>query len=141
MSRPVQSSFFFPHLIQDLMPLVMPNDLDAESLDYRGMVRIPDDWVPDGPRYADHGWSIPVQGRLDESGFQPTHVVVILKFVTEVVMDIGERLGRHSASLEREIFRRGAFGAPSNPPPIAPIVVYDGPDPWDAPGGIPFKPT
>ena len=73
----------------------------------------------------------------DDQGDDPTHIILIIKFASEVIQDVGERLGRHAASLHREILRREAFGAPVKPPVIAPIVVYDGSLPWNAPGGIP----
>ena len=138
MPHPYKPLFAFPPMVKDLMRgYILRDSPDADSLDYEGMSRIPEDWVPDGPRYADVMWSIPFRPGAEHSPDDPTHLVVIIKFASEVIRDMGERLGRHSASLQREINWREVFGAPDRPPVIAPIVVYDGVEPWDAPGGLP----
>ena len=138
MAHPYLPLFAFPPMVKDLVRgFIMRNSPDVDTLDYDHMVRIPDDWVPDGPRYADMVWSIPFLADANAGTDSPTHMVLIIKFASEVIDDVGERLSRHAASLHREINRRAIFGAPVKPPVIAPVVVYDGPQPWDAPGGIP----
>ena len=143
MAHPYLPLFAFPPMVKDLVRgFIMRNSPEVDNLDYDHMSRIPDDWVPDGPRYADMVWSIPFLTETDltendDKGDGPTHIILIIKFASEVIQDVGERLSRHAASLHREIHRRGVFGAPMQPPVIAPIVVYDGSPPWDAPGGIP----
>ena len=146
MAHPSLPLFAFPPMVKDLVRgFIMRNSPEVDNLDYDHMTRIPDDWVPDGPRYADMVWSIPFLPDLpdlpdlaetDDESNEPTHIILIIKFASEVIQDVGERLGRHAASLHREINRRKVFGAPVKPPVIAPIVVYDGTPPWDAPGGI-----
>ena len=137
MAHPYLPLFAFPPMVKDLVRgFIMRNSPEVDNLDYDHMTRIPDDWVPDGPRYADMVWSIPFLTEEDDQSNEPTHIILIIKFASEVIQDVGERLGRHAASLHREINRRKVFGAPVKPPVIAPIVVYDGAPPWDAPGGI-----
>ena len=137
MAHPYQPMFAFAETVKDLMRgFILRNSAEIDSLDYDRMTRIPDDWVPEGPRYADVVWCIPfvsVEGEPDDG---PTHLIVIIKFASEVVVDTGERLNRHAASLLREINWRAVFGAPERPPIIAPIVLYNGKEPWDAPGGV-----
>ena len=136
MTHPYQPLFAFPPLVKDLMRgYILRDSPDVDSLDYDNMTRIPEDWVPEGPRFADVTWSIPFRPAVADE-FDPTHLIVLIKFASEVLQDMGERLGRHSASLQREVDRRVAFGAPDRPPVIAPVVVYNGPEPWDAPGGV-----
>ena len=138
MAHPYLPLFAFPPMVKDLVRgFIMRNSPEVDNLDYDHMMRVPDDWVPDGPRYADMVWSIPFIADANEEPDGPTHIILIIKFASDVINDVGERLGRHAASLYREIHRRRAFGAPVQPPVIAPIVVYDGSHPWDAPGGIP----
>ena len=138
MTPPFLEFFAFPKVIEDLLRgFIMRDNPLADNLDYDRMERVPDDWVPDGPRYADIVWSVPFLAGAYEGFDSPTHIIFIIKFVSEVIEDIGDHLGRHAASLHREIHRRGAFGAPVKPPVIAPIVVYNGRQPWDAPGGVP----
>lgn len=137
MSHPYQSLFALPSMVRNLMRgYILRDSPEADSLDYDGMTRVPDDWVPEGPRYADLVWCIPFKADSEDETVGPTHLIVVLKFVDEVVEDIGERLSRHAASLLREVIRRRAYGAPDTPPAIAPVVVYNGPDAWDAPGGV-----
>lgn len=138
MSHPYEPLFALPSMVRNLMRgYILRDTPDADSLDYELMTRVPDDWVPEGPRYADLVWCIPFRAETEQSQQAgPTHLIVVLKFVDEVVEDIGERLSRHAASLLREVTRRQAFGAPDTPPVVAPIVVYNGPDVWDAPGGV-----
>lgn len=137
MTHPYKPLFAFPPMVEDLMRgYLLRDSTDVDRLDYDRMTRIPDDWVPKGPRFADVAWSIPIRPVVDAQHTDPTHMIVLIKFTSEVVQDMGERLGRHSASLQREINWRQVFGAPDRPPVIAPIVVYNGPKPWDAPGGV-----
>ena len=136
MSHPYLPLFAFPRMVKDLMRGLLMRDVpDADNLDYDHMVRVPEDWVPDGPRFAEIVWSIPFFADNDRESDSPTHLVLIIKFASEVIDDVGDRLDRHAASLHREILRRRAFGAPLMPPLLAPIVIYNGAEPWDAPGG------
>ena len=137
MAHPYESLFALPSMVRNLMHgYILRDTPDADSLDYERMTRVPDNWVPEGPRYADLVWCIPFRLETEDVPPGPTHLIVVLKFVDEVVEDIGERLSRHASSLQREVVRRRAFGAPDTPPVVAPIVVYNGPEPWDAPGGV-----
>ena len=135
MSHPYVPLFAIPEVVEDLLRgFVFKGRPELDHLHFAGMARVPDDWVPDGPRFADLMWSIPFCPAEPQS--KATHLLLLLKFESDVVNDMGQRLDRHAASLCREVSRRGAFGAPATPPLVAPVVVYNGAVPWNAPGAV-----
>ena len=105
----------------------------ADALDFARLARIPDDWVPDGPRYADVSWSAPL---ADPASAGPTHAVLLFKCESAVRADAGERLQRHRESLARTLNRLGALGHPGRPARVVPVVLYSGNTPWNAPGAV-----
>lgn len=105
----------------------------AERLDYANLARVPDDWVPDGPRYADVAWAVPLR---DPGPDGPTHAVLLFKCESAVRADASERLVRHRESLARALDRNGAFGHPRRPAEVVPVVLYDGATPWDGAGAV-----
>ena len=47
-------------MVEDLLRgFILKNRPELDELDFEHMTRVPDDWVPDGPRCADMMWSIP----------------------------------------------------------------------------------
>jgi hypothetical protein len=135
MPSPYLPLFSLACLVEDLLSgYILKDRPEFDELDFDQMTLVPDDWVPDGPRYADLMWSIPF--RTVHSATQATHLMLLLKFASTVVSDAGARLDRHAASLLREIGRRRAFGAPATPPLVMPVVIYDGDEPWNAPDAI-----
>ena len=105
----------------------------AEALDLARLARIPDDWVPEGPRYADVSWAAPL-GEPAPAG--PTHAVLLFKCESAVRADAGDRLQRHRESLARTLDRLGALGHPARPARVLPVVLYSGETPWTAPGAV-----
>ena len=110
----------------------------ANRLDYARLTRIPDDWVPEGPRYADVAWAAPL---LDANPAGPSHAVLLFKCERAVRPDASERLVRHRESLSRALDRLRAFGHPDRPAPVVPVVLYDGRAPWTAPGAVRAAPA
>ena len=115
MSHPYLPLFALPQVVEDLLRgFIFKDRPELDDLDFNRMTRVPDDWVPEGPRYADLVWSIPF--RTSEPQTAATHMLLILKCESTVVPDMGQRLDRHAASLCREVSRRRAFGRqPSRP--------------------------
>ena len=105
----------------------------ASALDLARLARIPDDWVPEGPRYADVSWTAPL---ADPAPAGPTHAVLLFKCESAVRPDAGDRLQRHRESLARALDRLGAFGHPARPALVVPVVLYNGDTPWNAPGAV-----
>ena len=135
MPHPYVRLFVHARMVEDLLRgYIFRNRPELRLLDFANMALVPNDWVPEGPRYADLMWSIPFHGLEPET--QATHLLLLLKFESTVIPDMGKRLDRHTASLCREIDRRGAFGAPATPPVVTPVVVYNGEEPWNAEGAL-----
>ena len=135
MPHPYIPLFAHARMVEDLLRgFIFKDRPELDHLDFDGMNRVPDDWVPEGPRYADLTWCIPFRPREPES--QATHLLLLLKCESTVVPDMGQRLDRHAASLCREVNRRRAFGAPTKPPLVTPVVLYNGEEPWHATGAI-----
>ena len=105
----------------------------ADALDLARLARIPDDWVPEGPRYADVSWSAPL---ADPAPAGPTHTVLLFKCESAVRADADERWQRHRESLARALDRLGALGHPARPARVLPVVLYSGETPWTAPGAV-----
>ena len=110
---------------------------DAPAYDFAALERVPDDWVPDGPRHVDVAWAVPL-ARPRPSG--PTHALLLFKCESSVRADTGERLLRHRESLARALDRHRAFGHPDRPTDVFPVVLYDGAAAWDAPGAVRVTP-
>lgn len=109
----------------------------VRQLDFDNMERVPDDWVPVGPRCADCVWSIPLLRHPDQEKNSPTHVLFLLRFEPRVVADMKDRLDRHAESLLREVGRRAVFGAPEAPPHVTPVAIYYGKCPEGADSEVP----
>ena len=110
----------------------------APRCDFDALERVPDDWVPEGPRYADVAWAAPL-ARPQPAG--PTHALLLFKCESAVRADAGERLQRHRESLARALDRHRAFGHPERPAQVVPVVLYDGEAAWDAPGAVRVAPN
>lgn len=114
-------------LIEDLIRVLLAKRYPRAWLnrvDFKSMVRVPDEWVAPRWRCADVVSSIPLAPDGPEP--QPTHTVVAVKFAPVVAPEVHERLGRHVALLEGEFDRRGVFGAPAHPPLVTAAVVVEG---------------
>ena len=110
---------------------------DAPGYDFDALERVPDDWVPEGPRYADVAWAVPL-ARPRRSG--PTHALLLFKCESTVRADAADRLLRHRESLARALDRHRALGHPHRPADVVPVVLYDGEAAWDAPGAVRVAP-
>ncbi|MBF2759691.1 MAG: hypothetical protein ISN28_05410 [Ectothiorhodospiraceae bacterium AqS1] len=124
-----------PLVIEDLVQDLVGRGLEARwsrGLDYKNMVPIPDDWVPDRWRCTDVMWAIPLRADA-RSKEGPHHIILMVRFEFKDAPDMGQRIHRHSDLLRREIARREAFGYPDNLPLLIPVVIYTGNEEWTAP--------
>ena len=100
------------------------------QLDFEEMTLVPEDWVSDkGKRFADLIWAVPLKTGARQL-VRATHFILILKIQNSVVPDAVPRMRRYRKLLCLELDRRGAFGAPDNPPLLAPTLSYHGEEPW-----------
>lgn len=100
------------------------------QLDFNEMILVPDDWVPDKrKRFADLIWAVPLKMGARQL-VKATHFIIILKIQSSVLPDAVPRMRRYRKLLRLELDRRGAFGAPDNPPLLAPTLSYHGEEPW-----------
>ena len=100
------------------------------QLDFDEMILVPDDWVADKrKRFADLIWAVPLKTGARQL-VQATHFILILKIQRTMVPDAVPRMRRYRKLLHLELNRRGAFGAPDNPPLLAPTLSYHGEEPW-----------
>ncbi|MCY4341980.1 MAG: hypothetical protein OXE83_00170 [Gammaproteobacteria bacterium] len=100
------------------------------QLDFDDMILVPQEWVADKrKRFADLIWAVPLKmGARQLVG--ATHFILILKIQSTVVPDAVPRMRRYRELLHLELDRRRAFGAPDNPPLLAPTLSYHGEEPW-----------
>ncbi|MXW50207.1 MAG: hypothetical protein F4Z84_08125 [Gammaproteobacteria bacterium] len=100
------------------------------QLDFEEMTLVPEDWVADKrKRFADLIWAVPLKMGARQL-VKATHFILILKIQNTVVPDAVPRMRRYRKLLHLELNRRGAFGAPDNPPLLAPTLSYHGEEPW-----------
>lgn len=100
------------------------------QLDFEEMTLVPEDWVTDKrKRFADLIWAVPLKTGARQL-VKATHFILILKIQSSVVADAVPRMRRYRKLLRLELDRRGAFGAPDNPPLLAPTLSYHGEQPW-----------
>ena len=130
--------FSFALMIKDMLTGYVaryepPGWLDDFDLD--NMEQVPVDWVYLEWRYADVTWSIPLRPKRKPKA---THMLLLLKFADEPLLDAGERLAQHAAMLLRELERRKLYGAPKRPPLVKNVVLNVGKEPWpeDAPNAV-----
>ena len=133
MEHPHKPLFEFKRMVEDLIRgfVARPGDKWVDRLEFDRMERVSDDWVSPRWRCADLVWSIPFRD-IDEA-IPATHMIVIIKFESDVVQDMAKRIGRQVDQLQVEMNRRRVYGAPANPPLFVPVVVYTGEKPWTAP--------
>ncbi len=100
------------------------------QLDFDDMMLVPEEWVADQrKRFADLIWAVPLKMGARQL-VKATHFILILKIQSTVVPDAVARMRRHRKLLQSELNRRRAFGAPDNPPLLAPTLSYHGEEPW-----------
>lgn len=100
------------------------------QLDFEEMTLVPEDWVADKrKRFADLIWAVPLKMGARQL-VKATHFILILKIQNTVVPDAVPRMRRYRQLLHLELNRRCAFGAPDNPPLLAPTLSYHGEEPW-----------
>lgn len=110
------------------------DDVTPARIDFGAIERLPDDWVPDGPRYAGLSWALPVR----DPGAGPTHVVVLYRHRSDTDDDVRERMLRHAESLSRALDRMRRCGHPDRPAHFLPVVgpIPDGAADGDAVHGL-----
>ena len=104
------------------------DELPPPRLDFAAIERLADGLVPDGPRYADLAWALPVR----DPGTGPTHAVVLYRHRAGSDDDVRERMLRHAESLSRALDRMRRCGHPDRPAHFLPVV---GPIPDGAASG------
>jgi len=100
------------------------------QLDFDDMIPVPEEWVADErQRFADLIWAVPLKMGARQL-VRATHFILILKVQSTVVPDAVPRMRCYRQLLHLELNRRRAFGAPDNPPLLAPTLSYHGEEPW-----------
>ena len=110
-----------PGTFADLLAAAFPEgfgNMTPARLDFAAIERLPDDLVPDGPRYADVAWALPVR----DPGAGSTHAVVLYRHRAGSDDDVRERMLRHAESLARALDRTARFGHPERPVQFLPVV-------------------
>ena len=117
----IPATFRDPAAFARLLAAAFPEgfgDMTPARMDFAAIERLPDDWVPDGPRYADAAWALPVR----DPGAGPTHAVVLYRHREGPGDDVQERMLRHAESLSRALDRMARFGHPDRPVHYVPVV-------------------
>ena len=108
--------------------------------------RLPTELVSDDlrPRFADLVWKVRLAGPAgtrrgvapspgDAPGGRWLHLVVLLEFQSAVDWMMAARVQDYAARLWLDMHCRESFGPSRAPPPIFPVVVYNGDRTWNAP--------
>ena len=101
--------------------------------------RLPAEYVGDNlrQRFGDMVWRVQLQPRGDEPDPQWLHLLIVLEFQSETDWMMAARVLNYATHLYLDLDRRRPrgerFGERHPPPPLLPIVLYNGDAEWDAP--------
>ena len=119
-------------LFADLLWLVAP-ELAAE-LDFARAEELPAAYVRPASgrftqRFGDIAWRVP--RRRDGEGGNGPAVVVLIEFQSTVDRDMAQRVRGYAGMARERLAERYDI-----PPPLLPVVLYNGSDRWTAPGAV-----
>ena len=151
-SDPVYKRLYaFPEMVEDLLRSVFPAAV-LDAVDWRSIGRLPAEYVGDDfrRRHGDAVWRVRL--RRADGRREWLYVLVLLEFqsTTDAIMAL--RVMQYTAMLYHELLREGAAG-PGQPPPVLPVVLYNGDAKWNAatdvreliadagPNVVPFQPS
>ena len=118
--------FSCPELVRDLLRAYVPGKW-LEQADYESLTRINASYVSrsDKQRHDDMVWRIDVGGRW-------LWVYIVLEFQSEPDPWMAVRIMQYVSLLAEQLVKEGVH-SDGCLPPILPIVLYNGKEPWKAP--------
>ncbi len=127
--HPYKILFRQPELVADLLRLVvsdLADECDLTTLDRRNGSYVTPDWRE---REDDLVWRVRWKG-------QDLYLYLLLEFQSTVDRDMPVRIMTYLGLLYQDL-RTSAAIAPDAPlPPVLPMVLYNGDDPWTAPRNV-----
>ena len=126
--------FSHRRMAADLLHL-LPADLTG-GLDLSTLRRLPAEHVGDAlrSRRSDMPWRIDLLPPAGRAAEHPGTCLLLAEFQSTVDPRMAERMQEYAALLRGDLAREGGVRGPGGgPPPLLPLVVYNGRRPWTAP--------
>ena len=125
--------YSFPEMVADLLASLLPADslalLDLGSLERLPTERVGDDYRR---RLGDATWRVRRRSPDGVGRGGWLHVLVLLEFQSRNDRAMALRVLEYAALLYLELARQGALSARGRLPPVLPVVLYNGEEPWTA---------
>ena len=117
-------------MVRSLLECFVPQDVVA-TLDFEQMERLNVSFVGPGlaERRGDDFWRIP----LVDQDAPALYVCVLLEFQSTRNYWMSLRMLVYVGLLYQQLLEQGAFDAKSGLPPVLPLVLYNGEEPWTQP--------
>ena len=114
-------------MVEHLLRACLPDDLLAEA-DFSELGELPTEYVSDEllKRHGDTVWRLPLGERW-------VYLLILLEFQSEDDPWMALRIHTYTGLLYQELVRNEAPGiAEGQLPPVLPVVLYNGTEPWTA---------
>ena len=124
--------FAFPRMVEDLLRGFVGGEW-VDTIDFTTLEKLPTEYVSEElrTRHGDTVWR--VRRRNDDLWL---HVLVLLEFQSTSDRDMALRILAYTALLYQDLARRGELEPGRRFPPVLPVVLYNGDQPWAAPQDV-----
>ena len=138
-----KAAFGHRRMVRDFLRLVIAHAPDPHgvlgALRLDTLERLPTEYV--GPdlrrRFGDMVWRVRLEPRAGEPDPRWLHLLILLEFQSDTDWMMAARVLNYAThlylDLDRRRERRERYGDRHPPPPILPIVLYNGEGEWEAP--------
>ncbi len=137
-----KAAFSHPRMMRDQLSLVTQLVGDQLPILHRlrldTLERLPSEYVTDNreKRFGDMVWRVALHpASPDEDATEPQwlHILLMLEFQSRPDWIMAVRVQSYAALLYLDLHKREQFKAGNPVPPVLPLVLYNGSEPWRAP--------
>ena len=129
-SDPIYKRLYaFPEMVEDLARSLFPRDA-LGAVDWPSLERLPTERVGADfrRRLGDAAWRVRARPAGGRGGW--LHLLVLLEFQSTDDRAMALRVMEYTTMLYLELARQGALDGGGRLPPVLPVVLYNGDEPW-----------